>query len=130
MGVVDVDAMLASMTVHQFNLWRHYEALEPFEEQRQDWRSAFIASILVNTHRKKGSAAQPLKNFRLKFDSEFEMDKPKKTWQQIKAINRILMEQHNKREEKKEAKRKRLDARPIPGEVKRKTKFVARKKTR
>ena len=117
------------MTIHQFNLWRHYEALEPFEENRADWRNAFLASILANIHRKKGSSAKPMKNFRLKFDADFgDAVKPRKTWQEIKAINRMLLEAHNKREAKKEAKRKRLDARPIPGPSAPNKKQVHRKK--
>lgn len=40
--------MLTAMTWRQFVMWRAYDSLEPFGEERADYRAALIASTIVN----------------------------------------------------------------------------------
>lgn len=72
--------MLARMTFEQFNEWRTYAALEPFDEVRQDIRTAHIVATLSNMFRGKRSA-KPIADYVLNFG-----EKPQKSWEQLKAI--------------------------------------------
>lgn len=51
--------MLRSMTTRQFQEWRHYADLEPFDEERADARAAQVVAAILNTapNRRKGSRA-------------------------------------------------------------------------
>jgi hypothetical protein len=59
--------MLRSMTWEQFLEWRTFENLEPFGEERNDYRSAHIVQTLVNLARdaKKYPNGFPLSEFLL-----------------------------------------------------------------
>ena len=59
------------MSSNQFKKWAIYEGLEPFEEERADWRSAQLVTTLVNVHRKRGTRAKSPKDFFIKFDKGF-----------------------------------------------------------
>ncbi len=62
--------MLASMTALQFSEWIAYYSLEPFGEERADWRQAFTSCILANAHRGKNSKASELDDFMLKVEDD------------------------------------------------------------
>ena len=75
------------MTIREFNEWVLYAEIEPFEEQRADWRTAHVVATLVSIFRKKGSPAAKVKDYVLQFVSRWrEILKPKQTWQEQKAI--------------------------------------------
>jgi hypothetical protein len=87
LGVVNVDAMLRSLTAKQFREWEIYAKLEPFDETREDYRSASIRAMVHNMnvpseHRK------PLKDFVLPFGET--PDKPAKSWQEMAAMARLI----------------------------------------
>lgn len=70
-GELNVDALLRRITAKQFREWQAYYALEPFDEQRGDYRSAQICQMLANIYR--GANQKPFDNlddFMLKFDAE------------------------------------------------------------
>ena len=80
--------MLSSMTIREFNEWVLYAQVEPFEEQRADWRAAHIVSTLMNIFRKKGTPVIKISDMLLKFVSSWlpEAEKKPQTWQEQKAI--------------------------------------------
>lgn len=74
--------MLRSINKRQLFEWIAYAELEPFGEDRADWRAALVASMVHNVavdrkHQKK------VQDFLLKFGDQ-EPRKPK-TWQEMKA---------------------------------------------
>lgn len=80
--------MLRSMSIRDFRRWRAFFDLEPFGEERADWRAASIVSALVNLQRKRGTKERPIGDFLLKFG---DAAKPKrKSWQDLKAIGRAI----------------------------------------
>ena len=94
------------MSSNQFKKWAIYEGLEPFEEERADWRSAQLVTTLVNVHRKRGTRAKSPKDFFIKFDKEFEEKKPK-TWQDMKAMTKELAALSNSRNVVKKERKNR-----------------------
>jgi hypothetical protein len=67
--------MLRGMTTRQFQEWRAYADLEPFDEERADLRAAHIVQTLLNLHRKKGAQPFQLKDCVLRF-SPVEASRP------------------------------------------------------
>lgn len=60
--------MLRGMTLRQFEEWRAYADLEPFDEQRADLRAASIVQTLYNLFgRKKGQRAVKLEDCVIRF---------------------------------------------------------------
>jgi hypothetical protein len=92
-GNVDVNAMLDGMSADQFVGWLAYTTIEPFGEERDDLRSAIIASTVANSQRAKGKAFT-VDDFMPVFN------KPEKDWREIKSIFKTFAEQHNKSLEK------------------------------
>lgn len=62
--------MLATMTAEQFLEWRAYADLEPFDEERADYRAAQVVQTLLNVNRKKGHPVIPLRDCVLQFSSD------------------------------------------------------------
>lgn len=81
--------MLSEISTRQFNEWRAYADLEPFDEVRADYRAASIVNALANIHRKKGQPVIPLESCRVKFGPE---EKPQQTPEQARAQTRLTLE--------------------------------------
>lgn len=81
--------MLRGMSARQFNEWRAYADLEPFDEVRADYRSAQIVQVLLNTYRKKGKAPVRLEECLLPFG---EPDTQPKSADQARADIRKTMD--------------------------------------
>lgn len=80
--------MLRGMSIWQFRRWRAYYDLEPFGEERADYRSAQIVAALLNVFRKRGSRPISIEDVRLRFGDEA---RPKrKSWQHLKAIGAMI----------------------------------------
>ena len=88
LGKVNVDNLLHGLTAKQFLEWQAYAALEPFGEERQDYRIASICSVMANIHRGSGKRAFEIEQFVLKFGDQ--PPKQPKTWQEIFAIGRMF----------------------------------------
>lgn len=91
--------MLRGMTVRQFQEWRTYADLEPFDETRADLRSADVVRTLLNLFgRGKGKAPFPLKDCLLRFGEDGGPDKkatPQQARAQVMRTMQILMAIHN-----------------------------------
>lgn len=68
-GHVDVDRMLRSMSSLQFAKWRVFDELEPFGEERDDYRFASICQALWNIARnvRMNPNGWPLTDFLVRF---------------------------------------------------------------
>lgn len=58
------------MTALQFSEWIAYYSLEPFGEERADWRQAITSAIIFNANRGKNSKAAKPSDFILKEEEE------------------------------------------------------------
>jgi len=91
--------MLRGMTVRQFQEWRAYADLEPFDETRADLRSADVVRTLINLFgRKKGARAVPLKDCVLQFGADGAAGRkatPEQARAQVMRTMQILMAIHN-----------------------------------
>lgn len=87
LGRSNVDALGRSLTAKQFREWEHYAALEPFNEERQDYRIASIVAMLYNINRGKDVEALDLDGARVKFG---EQEKKEPSWQMQIAIAKSM----------------------------------------
>jgi hypothetical protein len=55
--------MLAAMPQRVYREWMIYAEMEPWDEQRADWRAAMVASTVYAVHRTKKSPRRKLKDF-------------------------------------------------------------------
>lgn len=53
-----VRELLATLDAAELAEWEAFYAVEPWGEQRRDWQTALLASILANQWRGKGSPAR------------------------------------------------------------------------
>lgn len=69
LGQPNPDRMLEEMPARILSEWQTYASLEPFGEERADWRAAMLASTMANIHaRKKGKPPYKIEDFMPKFD--------------------------------------------------------------
>lgn len=89
LGHPNVDQMLRSMTWAQFNEWKTFAALEPFEPERLERVITRVTQTLVNAHRKKGARAYKLEDCMLHFGDAAPV-RPKRDWRSMLRIAQIL----------------------------------------
>jgi hypothetical protein len=87
-GQPNVDRMLRGMTTRQLTEWRAYADLEPFDEEREDYRAASIVHAIRNAFRKKGAPPISLKECVVQFGADAE--KPKTIEQSRSQIKRTM----------------------------------------
>jgi hypothetical protein len=75
--------MLASMSWKQFLEWEAFCELDPFDEDRDDIRTASIVAAIYNVNRKKGRRALRIQDVLLLFGDAAKVRA--QTWQQQKA---------------------------------------------
>lgn len=92
-GRLDVEVMLRTMTAKQFRAWEMYAEMEPFGEERADFRAASIVQMIYNVNRGKGVRAIKLDQCLLRFGEPPE-SKPAQTSQQQFAMLKILAAMH------------------------------------
>ena len=78
LGYANVDALARSLTAKQFMEWERYARLEPFDETRQDYRTASIVQMIANVNRGSKQKAYALQDFLLRFDPSEEKPTPRK----------------------------------------------------
>jgi hypothetical protein len=86
--------MLRSITATQFMTWQAYAALEPFGEERDDYRAASIVQMLANVNRdpKKHKDGFAITDFLLRFGDSEGPRAEKKDWKQMKAMTQFIAE--------------------------------------
>jgi hypothetical protein len=88
-----VGSLTRRLTAKQFLDWEHYDAIEPFGDDRADMRAASIVQMLYNINRGKGQKALTLKDFMLTFKEA--APKKEKTWQEMAATARLIASIYN-----------------------------------
>lgn len=107
--------MLSEITYPEFLEWLAFAELEPFEEDRNDWRVAALrASIMetVRNRRKQRSPFQP-KNFMLYFGEEIQAQKVRRnrTWQDLEKAGQLISSMFNKSNQRAAQAKKRPEPR-------------------
>lgn len=64
-----VEELFEVMTYNELFYWMAFSALEPFGDERADWRNAMTLAQQANMNRKKGKRAYGIDKFLLKFQS-------------------------------------------------------------
>ena len=83
--------MLDTMSIQQLREWFAYAELEPFGEERDDYRSAQIVCAIANANRdrKRKPSAYKVEEFLLSFGERKQI---KKDWRTMKLdMERILV---------------------------------------
>lgn len=71
-----------AMDVEEFLTWAAYAQVEPFGEERQDWRNAMLLAMQANMNRPKGAPPIPPARFLPRFEAGMPK---KKTPEEIRA---------------------------------------------
>jgi len=66
----NVDVMLDGMTYKHLNEWRAYRSINPFGDERADWRIAKLAALLAEIHRNTRTRTQPYQPHEFLLDFE------------------------------------------------------------
>jgi hypothetical protein len=102
--------MLASITARQFQEWRAYADIEPFDERRADYRAAQVVQAVRNTFRTKGKPGVKLDECLLEIQSREPAptlatpDEAKRARAEVRRAMALMMEIHNKKVKKPTAK--------------------------
>ena len=93
--------MLSILTAKQIIEWEVYLSIDPINERKQDFRMAYMASLITNlvirSMGKQGAKLTNVKDFLIEWDQE-EANKPKvQSVQSMKEILLGLAEEHNKK---------------------------------
>lgn len=88
LGHVNVRRMLAQITFEELQEWRAFAELEPFDEERNDLRTAQVCRTMANMWRGKDSEAVTLGDMLLRFGDTPTPVKSvqKQSWQEQKRI--------------------------------------------
>jgi hypothetical protein len=93
LGILHVERdILRGLTAKELRGWEMYHELEPFGEERADYRAASIVQMLYNINRGKNQKALELKDFLLAFGEQ--EPKQKQTPEQQFAILKVLAAMH------------------------------------
>jgi hypothetical protein len=82
--------MLRQITWSQFKDWIAYSEIDPFFEERADFRDAQICATIANVNRRRGSQPYKPSDFMPKFERTVQ------TWQEQKALAMLYAEAFNK----------------------------------
>lgn len=84
--------MLELISWKDFQLWRAYGQLEPFDEERSDLRSASIVAAIWNVHRDTKKHPKPFTalDFVLPFGDYKPPSKPQQSAEEMEAIGRMV----------------------------------------
>jgi hypothetical protein len=61
---------MAHMSAHEYAEWIAFSRIEPWGEERADYRAALICKVLADINTPKGKQPMKLTDFLLKFDQE------------------------------------------------------------
>lgn len=82
--------MLREMSIRQFRDWVRYAELDPFDEQRMDYRIASVVAAVVNSQRSRKQRKMKLSEALLRFgDASDKRNQRKQTWQEQLMIAKM-----------------------------------------
>lgn len=96
--------MLREMTHVQLQEWMVFAELEPFSEERMDYRFGSLALILSNAHRNSKTHPSPysLEDTTLMFGDSPRPQKKQMDWQAMKALGQAMTEKSKEKKPKQE----------------------------
>jgi hypothetical protein len=71
-----VAELMERMSAREFDDWRTYAQLEPFGEERADWRMGILASVIANANRDDKKHPNPFEPKDFMPDFAAEPEKP------------------------------------------------------
>lgn len=83
------------MTYEQFEEWKTFYELEPFDDVRADFNAALIAQTIANVHRnpKRRPSPYTMDEVIIHFGDSRTL-KRQKTWQEMEAIGKMIARAH------------------------------------
>lgn len=95
LGVIHPDYLQDNLTAKQISEWEAFNRLEPIGEWRQDYRMAFIASIMINIARAMSGAkgvkmTTPADYMPVWYTDPNEPDEPMQ--QSLEDMKKVLLE--------------------------------------
>ena len=97
-----VNRMLASMSASEFTEWHEYYKLDPWGEERSDWRSGNVCATLVNVNRGKKGRQYKAEDFMPKFKQAGEPEgvrlSPEASVKYAKHMSALIRLQQRKRD--------------------------------
>ncbi len=107
MREVNVDRMLRRMPWGMFREWVAYRQLEPYGDDREDWRHAALSALLANLQRDPKSRPQPYapQDFLLRFTQHAQRrrqsaDEQWKNWLTILSDHKALLAQAKRKRQR------------------------------
>ena len=86
------------LTSAQYSEWQAYDQLEPIGTWWQDFRMAYLCTLMGNIHREKGAKAFTIFDFMPPSQRvELEKEEAPQSWEQIKEIFMGIAKAQNKR---------------------------------
>jgi hypothetical protein len=82
--------MLEQISYEQFLEWRAFDELDPFGEERMDYRIADVVATLVNIHRPHNRSPYPLSQFLMLFGDAVRPTQQQQSWEQMKAVGQFV----------------------------------------
>jgi hypothetical protein len=86
LGYASPRRMLREMTRQEWQDWRQFLSVEPFESVRMDYRIASVVQILANVNRGKNQQPVKLEDCIIRFGDAIAAPTNKQTWQEKKRI--------------------------------------------
>lgn len=86
---------MAHMSAREFAEWMAYSRIEPWGEERADYRAALICKISADIATPKGKQPMKLQDFLLKFDREPKVQTTEEMIGTVAQINAIYGDQDN-----------------------------------
>lgn len=80
-----MDAMLRELTAKQLLEWRAYDELDPFGEERDDYRAASIREMVFNMSGKESKNARPMKDFLIPWEPESPEEAKERQQKELEA---------------------------------------------
>jgi len=95
-----VRELLGRIDSREFSEWQAFFSIEPMPEQRADYRSGVIASVIANTNRAKNAKPFEPKNFIPDYDQTEKKEDPKTIKRKVKDTFQTLMTRQKKKKRK------------------------------
>lgn len=97
LGIYNPEEILQNLTAKQLQEWAIYAGMEPFDERRDDYRTASIEVMIANVHRDPKDKPYKISDFLLRFGDDQKPER-KQTWQEQVAFLNLIAKVYSKEE--------------------------------
>jgi len=92
--------LLNRIDSRELSEWQAFFSIEPMPEQRADYRSGVIASVIANTNRGKNAKPFEPKDFIPDYDKEPKKEDPKAVKRKVKDTFQTIITRQKKKKKK------------------------------